>query len=422
MSTVILGAGMAGLGAATASGAPVYEASSHPGGLCHSVYRGDPSDPFRFEPAGGHWLFDPTGADLARLSPYATFRRYERRAAVFFANDGRTVPFPLQEHLYAVDPAVRARALAEMDEARRAPPAAPATWRDWLLLHFGSTLGELFFLPFNERYTAGLFNTLAPQDTYKSPVNWERVLAGSRSAPPASGYNTTFHYPEGGLDALSSAIASRCTVKLGRRVVAIDTTGGQVHFADGGVVRATRVLSTLPLHAAVEMCGLSLVESPDPSTAVLVVNLGAVKGPRCPSSHWLYLPTANSGIHRIGFYSNVDADFLPVRRRKELVSLYAELAFPTGTALDRDAIDSHVRAIVQELRDWGFIGDVLAVEASLTDPAYTWARPGSTWATSARGALVERCVHPFGRFGGWRFQGMAASFAEGCRIGGLAST
>ena len=78
---------------------------------------------------------------------------------------------------------------------------------DWLLDEFGPTLCEVFFFPFHERYTAGLYRTVEPQDAYKSPG------VGTASA----GYNATFVYPTAGLDALTRALAERCNrVEYGR--------------------------------------------------------------------------------------------------------------------------------------------------------------------------------------------------------------
>ena len=61
----------------------------------------------------------------------------------------------------------------------------------------------------------------------------------------------------------------------------------------------------------IAMSGLAVDGTPEPYTSVLVLNIGAVRGPECPEDHWLYNPDATSGLHRVGFYSNVDTHFLP---------------------------------------------------------------------------------------------------------------
>ena len=65
---LILGGGMTGLAAGWASGLPVYEADTAPGGICSSYYirpgsqerlHRPPEDgeAYRFEIGGGHWIF-----------------------------------------------------------------------------------------------------------------------------------------------------------------------------------------------------------------------------------------------------------------------------------------------------------------------------------------------------------------------------
>jgi hypothetical protein len=112
--TIVLGGGMCGLGAALASQFPAYEATAWPGGVCYSYHvhpDGSTHDPrtqdvsrrFRFEPAGGHWMFGVSPGSLARMEKFAAFRRYKRQAAVYFQQIGQLVPFPLQDNLRYLD-------------------------------------------------------------------------------------------------------------------------------------------------------------------------------------------------------------------------------------------------------------------------------------------------------------------------------
>jgi len=176
----IVGGGVTGLAAGAVSGAPVFEKSDGPGGICRSYYlppfsgeRYDHSPPdddaYRFEVGGGHWIFgsDPAALDAIRaLAPLTT---YERKAAVHIGRLGVTVPYPLQAHVGALGKEIELRAGAEwldlQDESKD-----PTTLREWLALSFGASLCELFFFPFNDRYTAGLCDAIAPQDAFNSPT------------------------------------------------------------------------------------------------------------------------------------------------------------------------------------------------------------------------------------------------------------
>jgi protoporphyrinogen oxidase len=431
-ATIILGAGMSGLGAALSSGAPAYEATNRPGGVCYSYYvdqggrRRDPSSTagagecFRFEPAGGHWLFGVSAASLQRLERYGQFRQYHRKAAVFFPHDGTFVPYPLQDNLRSFAPGLRDRVLAEIRDERPPTMTTSPSFKDWLLDAFGPTLCELFFFPFHERYTAGLYTEIAPQDLYKTAVQRDRVVRGAFGPTEDSGYNQIFYYPDGGLDRLVRAMSAACDIRVDHRVISIDTRSRVAHFENGAVAAYDGIISTIPLDRALRLCGITCLAPPNPATAVLVVNVGAMRGRRCPPWHWLYLPVSRSGMHRVGFYSHVDRAFLPSRfqARDDVVSIYAERSFPAGSPPGAAALAAAATAMVEELADWGFIAETMAVDWTYTDPAYTWARPGSRWVDEAVHRLGQQGVRSIGRYGAWRFQGMMESFEQGVAAAG----
>jgi protoporphyrinogen oxidase len=295
--TLILGAGVSGLAAGIASGLTVFEAAELPGGICGSYYvvpesaerlatapTGDHA--YRFERGGGHWLFGGDRTVLSFIAGLVPTARYERRSAVFFPDTGRYAPYPIQNHLRSLD---RTSALAALEEMAR-PQAPAATMAGWLVATFGPTLNSLFFAPFHELYTAGLYTTIAPQDGYKSPQAMALVLRGAFDATPAVGYNTSFLYPQGGLDLLARRMAERATVAYRRRVVQIDVERRWVTFADGSFRPYRTLLSTLPLNQVMALTGLTVGARPDPYTSVLVINLGATRGRACPDDHWLYVP------------------------------------------------------------------------------------------------------------------------------------
>jgi protoporphyrinogen oxidase len=428
--TIILGAGMTGLGAASSSGLPVYEAAARPGGVCHSYYvsenreRLDPrvedaSECFRVEPAGGHWLFGASQVSLERLARFCRFRKHTRKAGAFFAREGLLVPYPVQENLRYLPPEQRRRILAEIDASAASAGAGAPSFKEWLLEQFGPSLCEAFFFPFNERYTCGLLSEIAPQDPYKSAMDRERALRGAVGPIPTAGYNDVFHYPDGGLDGLVREIAASCTIHLDHRAVGIDTRRRVVEFTNGARTPYEGIISTIPLDRMLRLCGIRCAERPDPATAVLVLNVGATRGARCPSDHWVYIPTSTSGLHRVGIYSNVDRTFLPARHRdrEDVVSLYAERSFPACAPPRPEEVDRAAHAIVSELKEWAFIEHAIVVDATFTDPAYTWSWRGSRWAQEAVSRLAERGIRQIGRYGAWRFQGMVASFEEGLSAG-----
>jgi protoporphyrinogen oxidase len=409
---LIVGAGVTGLAAAWESGAHILEAQEGPGGLCASYYvragtaerqRLAPAerDAYRFEVGGGHWIFGGDPQVVEFLKELAPLKSYRRRAAVFFPDRKLLAPYPLQNHLDHLGPEIASKALEEM---RRHEGPAPERLSDWLVESFGPTLTELFFAPFHEAYTAGLWTSIRPQDSYKSPVN------------QAAGYNSEFLYPEPGLGAVASRMAARSRVEYGCRVATVDIRRREVSLSDGRTVPYGRLVSTLPLNRMLGLTGLGASEEADPSTSVLVLNLGAVRGAECPEAHWVYVPGSRSGFHRVGFYSNVDPDFLPTGSSGQ-VSLYVERAYRDGCRPSQEELAAYTAAAIAELREWRFIEDVEVVSPTWVEVAYTWSLPGSRWRERALDLLGGQGIAMAGRYGKWQFQGIADSLRDGLAAG-----
>lgn len=428
MTQWIVGGGMTGLAAGITSGFPVLERLDHPGGICASYER----DGYRFELGGGHWIFggDPVVARL--LAGAGGLRSYRRRSAVLFLGARETtrdlrnvlVPYPIQDNLFALPKDLRSAALAEiLDSAENGSPST--TMADWLRQQFGATLCRIFFEPFHERYTAGLFREIAPQDAYKSPINKEGVRLGAERENTDAGYNATFLYPACGLDAVSQWLAQRCDIRYGTAVARIDPETRTIETNDGRTHAYKTIVTTAPLNRTVEMAGLSERVGPaDPYTSVLVLNLG-VTLPDTPLArngyHWLYIPDSSSGFHRVGYYSNVDPLFLPSGSRGDpgRGSLYIETAFPGGERPSADATRVLVSAIIEELQQNGLIEKVEAADPTWVDVAYTWRRPGSDWVARASSVCRDFGIETAGRYGRWSFQGIAASLKEGLLLGSV---
>ncbi len=422
---LVLGAGMTGLAAGAASGLPVYEAAADPGGICSSYYmlpggserlREAPGqgEAYRFEVGGGHWIFGGDPVAVRFMCELAPMRRYERRSSVYLRGLDLLVPYPLQNNLRFLGVDVAQRALAEIT----APAGdAPRTMKEWVRKSFGPTLAELFFDPFHALYSAGLYATIAPQDAYKSPISVPEVVRGAFAAPAAVGYNATFLYPEEGLNTLAARMARRADVRFGMRAERIDLGARRVHFTGGESVPYRALIATLPLDRLVRMCGLDVGVPADPSTSVLVLNIGARRGPRCPRDHWIYTGETRAGFHRVGFYDNVDPSFVPKSEGAELASLYIERAYAGGQAPAEPESRAYADAVVRELQDWGYIEDVSVVDPTWIEVAYTWAWPGSRWRNRALAALEAEGVYPVGRYGRWVFQGIADSIRDGLFAG-----
>ena len=427
---VILGAGVTGLAAGLASGVPVYEGTRVPGGICASYYvvpgererrHSVPShgDAYRFEIGGGHWLWGGEPLVLRFIHGLAPLKSFTRKAAVYLPAQDLFVPYPIQNHLYHLGSKIAMQVLQEMLEATPAN-GSMVTLAEWLRAHFGQTLCQLFFDPFHKYYTAGLWQSIAPQDGSKSPLNISQALQGAfDKVPQAAGYNINFLYPIDGLNVLCQRMAQQCDIHYGRPVVQIDVHEKTILFDDGVRLPYKAILSTLPLNSVAQMAGLTVDSEPDPFTSVMVVNIGARKGPRCPQEHWVYIPQSKTGFHRVGFYSNVDPSFLPVsvRNNADRSGIYVEKAFRGGQRPSEAETESFCQAVVQELQAWGWIEDVEVADPTWIDTAYTWVWPRSRWQGETMCALEAYDIYQVGRYARWAFrvtdQGISQSIRDG---------
>jgi protoporphyrinogen oxidase len=429
MKQIILGAGMTGLAAGLAADLPIYEAQEAPGGICSSYYvhSGDsqrlqtaPKDgeAYRFEIGGGHWIFGGDPLVLRFIRSLTPVKSYVRKSAVYMPDQELLVPYPLQNHLRCLDTRVAMQALREIVNTTMSNHPV-TTMAAWLRASFGPTLCELFFDPFHELYTAGLWKDIAPQDVYKSPVDISHAIQGAFDEVPPVGYNATFIYPIEGLNSLARQMAEQCDVHYGKRAVKIDVKERSIYFADGSVANYETLLSTLSLNHMMKLTGLSVDAQPHPSPSVLVINIGALRGPHCPQDHWVYIPRSKARFHRVGFYSNVDASFLPasVRVARDRASIYVEKAYPEGQQPAEAEITALCRDVVRELQEWEWIGDVEVVDPTWIDVGYTWSWPGSGWREKALQTLEAQDIFQVGRFARWVFQGIADSIRDGLLAG-----
>lgn len=426
--TCILGAGMTGVAAGWASGLPIYEAQKVPGGICSSYYMKPGSQErltqapkdgaaYRFEIGGGHWIFGGDPVILKFIDGLTPVKTYQRRSSIFFPGEKLYVPYPIQNHLSYLGKEIALQAVNEVLSER---DGNPTTMAEWLEHHFGPTLNKLFFSPFHELYTAGLWKNIIPQDGYKSPVNNSLIIQGASHQTQPVGYNVTFIYPQNDLGALALRMAQKSKIQYNKRAIKIDLDRKEILFEDHSRISYDRVISTLPLNKMIELTDLTMDnEKPDPFTSVLVLNIGATRGPQCPQDHWLYIPKSQSGFHRVGFYSNVDTSFLPIASRlsNDRVSIYVERAYPGGEKPSKGELEAYTKSVVKELQAWDFIKDIEVLDPTWIDVAYTWSFPNSKWKTKALKALEHQDIFMIGRYGRWIFQGIADSIRDGLFVG-----
>ena len=367
---MILGAGFTGLAAGIKTKETIYEATGKAGGICTSYNKSG----FQFFNGGPHLLFGK-GVGLDYIKSLVPVNEYTKKAGVYYNS---IFPYPIQT------------------TAQMPISCNEGSMKDWVSKRFSQAECNLFFNPFNEKYTAGLYDSIIQYDDYKTPP------AGS------NGFVSTFCDPVDGLDTLVDKMAAQNTIKYNSRAIGINTESKYVEFKDG-IVCYDRLISTIPLGQLLYLCGNKSIDLP--YSSVFVLNIGAEKGRNFPSEHWLYIPFCKAGFHRITFYSNIDATKAPEGK----ANLAVEIAF--GSEYDYEDLDVEYieKCVIEELQSWGFIGDVIVTDPSWVRCAYTWLFNKED-RINALQWLEDRGIKSIGRYGNWVFTGITNSIEQGFNV------
>ena len=374
MKNLILGAGVTGLACGIKTGAPIYEMTSHAGGICQDYEK----DGFKFSNGGPHWVF---GKDkgLEYIKSLVEIKEYQRKAGVYY---NHTFPYPFQS-------------FAQKDIYLKCTSKVFYTMKTRMYSDFGTELCNMFFNPFNEKYTAGLYDDVCAQDAYKSPKT-------------GTGWVSTFCDPVKGLSDLVSKMASQCTIHYDKKAFFIDINKKTVSFTDGTEEAYDRLISTIPLDQCLRISGKMGISLP--FTSVLVINIGAEPGHSTPEEHWLYIPFCKSGFHRVAFYTNVDPTKAPIGK----VGLSVEIAFHNKDLKDLKVNEISFQ-VCQELERWGWIKNPTTICIDWVPCAYTWlynkddAQRGIDW-------LAQHDIISAGRYATWKFCGITQSIMMGMEV------
>jgi protoporphyrinogen oxidase len=255
---IVLGSGMAGLGAAYrlhAEGvAPVlYDKNPHYGG--HTASFRDATG-FLFD-LGPHISFtkDPRIQDLLAAGVNQEYETLRISLNNYWR--GYWPKHPVQLNLHGLPTDTVVKVIADFVEERQRPDRPIANYEDWLLASFGKTFAELFPMTYTRKYhttTAANMTTdwLGPR-MYRPSL--EEVLQGALStAAPGVHYITHFRYPsEGGFMCYLRQFLPLADVKLNHELVSVDPGARQLTFANGIEARYDALISSIPLPALIRM-------------------------------------------------------------------------------------------------------------------------------------------------------------------------
>lgn len=241
----ILGAGIAGLGAAlkareTGRDAVLYEARSSAGGLLDNFC----IEGFRFDRAV-HLSFatEPKVREIFDATPSIT-----HPSDSYCFEENRWLKHPVQNNLFPLPPAER-QALIQSYLER--PAEVGTTYEDWLRHQYGDAISERFPIKYTQKYwatpAAGLSTAWIGNRMRRSEVG-EVLFGAFTSETPNTYYTKEMRYPEkGGYKAFIAPLIDASRIEVDHAAVRIDVAAKTVKFADGSVIEYNELVSTLPL-------------------------------------------------------------------------------------------------------------------------------------------------------------------------------
>lgn len=432
---VVIGAGMAGIGAglgllSKGEAFIVLERHEKVGGLAGSIRVGD-------------WVFDHTGHFLhfrdnqvcELLSTITELNAVVRRAAVAF--DGRFVPYPFQQNLWALGAEQALDMVMGAVDAWCNRSHEIATFEDWILASVGPQIADAFMIPYNRKLYGVDPKLLAAEQggSYIPRPDLRQIIRGAL-APSGDGvgYNATFYYPKSGtIQGVAEALARpiRERILLGEKVVKINATHCEVWCASGIRLRYDPPLfSTIPLPVLA-----TLIEAEDlqnqlrleeirrlsrslRATRILNINVGIKGGVGLPY-HWIYVPDERQPFYRVGVYSNVAPGCCP----DGCSSVWAEVNAGTGpsapgTQIDRDLLTR----VLAGLASLGVVHPDACIDEVYVDdiwPGYVLLQPGDREKVAdILSSFLSMGVVSVGRYGRWTYMSMEDSFLEGLGAAG----
>lgn len=252
MKKVILGAGIAGLGAWHAdNGAEIYEASDHAGGLCSGFeingFYFDQAVHFSFaEDKVVRDVFDRIPQHYHHPFPYSWYKETWLR-------------HPAQNNLYHFPPQFKIDAVKGFIERKGRDNVQD--FKEWLIGGYGTFLYENLFKLYNEKYWQ--------TELDKMGVDWignriyqpdiDEVLYGSYTdETPNVYYASEMRYPKKGgyyefIRSIAEDAKKQSKLFFKKKAVRIDPTSKHVYFSDGTNTEYDRLYSSVPIPEVVNI-------------------------------------------------------------------------------------------------------------------------------------------------------------------------
>lgn len=410
---LILGAGPCGLGAAfrfkekSFHDFQVVDALGHAGGLASS-YVDDQG--FTWD-IGGHVQFSHY-EDFDRVMDLALpngWLEHQRESWVWIKN--RFVPYPFQNNLWRLDKSDQEKCIRGLEDLK-ARSGTPQNFGEWIDQSFGKGLAEIFMRPYNFKVWAFAPEKMSYQwiGERVATVDLEKLKSNitSKKDDVSWGPNSTFRFPKkGGTGAIWKSVAKIIGddfFSFNKRVQKIDLDKKELIFKSGERLSYKTLLSTIPLHRLLELCGIESDTRPLFSNSHIVgIGLKGQVPDHLKTKCWMYFPESDCPFYRVTVFSNYSPENVP--DASQYWSLMCETSESIDKPVDRQKI---VEETVQGLLNTKLIDskDQIASEwYYVAEPGYPTPFIGrDKWVNESLQKLEQHQIYSRGRFGVWKYE------------------
>jgi protoporphyrinogen oxidase len=419
MDVVIIGAGLAGLGAAwklhdNNLNISILEKEARPGGLC----RTEQENKFLFDYTGHLLHFkDPVFKKLIfSLLDDSLFQK-TRDAWIWSKNVYTRYPF--QANLFGLPIDVVIDCIYEYSKQHFAEKKTNFTdFNEWILNNFGDGIANHFMIPYNKKVYKRHPVELHPDcnGRFLPQSDLRLLLRGALSQDTGDlGYNAKFYYPQfNGIETLVKSLSRKFGIQLNEKAVKIDLADSTVRTSQGQSIHFDYIISSQPLPELVSSIHGDLVNHIGEAAkklqhvSILNVNIG-IKG-NVSEKHWVYVPEEQYTFHRIGFPHNFSSNNVP----DGYSSVYLETSYDPSSGINKGEV---IENCITDCINMGMLKkrDDLEV-VKIIDIPYGYVvfdHNREPVVNKIQSMLETAKIYTAGRFGSWVYSSMEDAFMDG---------
>lgn len=394
---IIIGGGITGLSYALFKDNDdylIFEKESEVGGYCRTISRNG----FIWDYSGHFFHFqNPEIKQLIMGKLYEKGEVIDVDKCTHIKYKGLSIDYPFQKNIHQLSKDEFIDCLFDLFTVENKDIS---TFKEMLYNKFGKSIAEKFLIPYNEKLYACDLNRLDKDamGRFFPYADREQIVRNFKCTNNGS-YNNSFAYPKGGAMQYVNEILDnlhKSNIKTGVMVKAVRPENKTVVLNSGEEVGYDNLISTIPLPALLDLCGLEYVHDIYTWNKVLVFNLGFdSKGPN-DFDHWIYFPEKDYCFYRVGFYDNI--------LKQDQTSMYVELGFWKD-----DNINPHewLGKVLFDLKKAELITEtqiLIDYESIVMDPAYVHITRKSLEDVETKKKMLSNYdIYSIGRYGSWTY-------------------